>query len=183
VSSGKYREKCPPARLLAAERCGGAKEQWDTLREKFALRPKKRRLCRGECFAGSDPVQFEHAVANVAILGQMGGSNGFAAAGHHLVERVALGELRVELPAEFTRPAGAGVGAMNDGWVDVFHGRRLLEKARTDSPAWWGRATTFSAPADLWIVNRRLSWYKPFYYKGWDPHKPFVAGIGLLRTD
>jgi len=141
VSSGKYREKCPPARLLAAERCGGAKEQWDTLREKFALRPKKRRLCRGEGLAGSDPAQFEHAVAHVSVLGQMGGSNGFAAAGHHLVEGVALGELRVEFAAEFTRPAGAGVEAMDDGWVDVFHGRWLLGEARKDSPALWGRAT------------------------------------------
>jgi len=58
----------------------------------------------------------------------MGGSNGFAAAGHHLVKRAALGELRVEFPAEFTRAAGAGVEAMDDGWVYVFHGRRLLEK-------------------------------------------------------
>jgi hypothetical protein len=71
----------------------------------------------------------------------MGGSNGFAAAGHHLVEGVALGELRVEFAAEFTRPAGAGVEAMDDGWVDVFHGRWLLGEARTDSPALWGRAT------------------------------------------
>jgi hypothetical protein len=86
----------------------------------------------------------------------MGGSNGFAAAGHHLVEGAALRELRVEFPAEFTRAAGAGVEAMDDGWVDVFHGRRLLGKARTDSPAWWGRATIYSAPADLWIVDRRL---------------------------
>jgi hypothetical protein len=31
----------------------------------------------------------------------MGGSSGFAAAGNHLVERAALGELRVEFPAEF----------------------------------------------------------------------------------
>jgi len=31
----------------------------------------------------------------------MRGSNGFTAAGNHLVERAALGELRVEFPAEF----------------------------------------------------------------------------------
>jgi hypothetical protein len=51
----------------------------------------------------------------------MGRSNGFSAAPHHLVERVAMGKLRVELPAKFTRPAGASVKAIDDGWIDVFH--------------------------------------------------------------
>jgi hypothetical protein len=56
----------------------------------------------------------------------MGGSNGFTAAGHHLIERTALGELRVELPAEFARPTGACVEAIDDGGIDVFHEERLL---------------------------------------------------------
>ena len=90
--------------------------------------------CRGKRHAGCEPAQFEHAVADVAVLGQMGGSNGFTAAGNHLVERAALGELRVEFPAEFTRPAGACVEAMDDGGINVFHEERLLGGATTDSP-------------------------------------------------
>jgi hypothetical protein len=58
----------------------------------------------------------------------------FTAAGYHLVERAAMGELWVEFPAEFTRPAGAGVEAMDDGWVDVFHEEMTPGRARTDSP-------------------------------------------------
>jgi hypothetical protein len=64
----------------------------------------------------------------------MGGSIGFAARGYHLVERAALGKLWVELLAEFTRPTRACVEAVNDGWVDVVHEKRLLEEAKTDSP-------------------------------------------------
>jgi hypothetical protein len=45
-----------------------------------------------------------------------------------------MGELRVEFPAEFTRPAGAGVEAIDDGWVDVFHEEKAPEKARTIRP-------------------------------------------------
>jgi hypothetical protein len=65
-------------------------------------------------------------MANIAILGQMGGSNGFAAAGYHLIGGASLRELGVEFAAEFTRPAGAGVEATDDGWINVFHGERLL---------------------------------------------------------
>ena len=90
--------------------------------------------CRGKRHAGCEPAQFEHAVADVPVLGQMGGSNGFTAAGNHLVERAALGELRVELPAEFARPAGACVEATDDSWIDVFHEERLLGGAKRDSP-------------------------------------------------
>jgi hypothetical protein len=64
----------------------------------------------------------------------MRGSNGFAAAGNHLVERAALGELRVEFLAKFARPAGACVEAMDDGGINVFHEERLLGGATTDSP-------------------------------------------------
>ena len=69
-------------------------------------------------------------MADVAILCQMGGSNGFAGGGHHLIEWAAFGELRVEFAAEFTRPAGACVEAADDGWISMFHERRLLGEAR-----------------------------------------------------
>jgi hypothetical protein len=80
-----------------------------------------KRLGRGERRAGCELAQFDHAVADVSVLGQMRGSNGFATARHHLVEGAALGELRVKLPAEFARPAGACVEAMDDGGINVFH--------------------------------------------------------------
>jgi hypothetical protein len=52
-------------------------------------------------------------------------------------------KFRVEFPAEFTRPAGACVEAVDDGWISVFHERRLLEEARTDSPGLWDRDKIF----------------------------------------
>jgi hypothetical protein len=64
----------------------------------------------------------------------MGGSNGFTAAGHHLVERAALAEFRVVFPAEFTGPAGAYVEATIDSWIYVFHEEKLLGGAKTVSP-------------------------------------------------
>jgi hypothetical protein len=64
----------------------------------------------------------------------MSGGNGLTAAGHHLVEGTAVRELGVEIPAKFARPAGAGVEAIDDGWVNVFHEERLLGGAKTDSP-------------------------------------------------
>jgi hypothetical protein len=65
-------------------------------------------------------------MADVSILSQMGGSNGFAAAGHHLVKWTALGELWVEFPAEFTRATGACTEAIDDSRIDVFHEKGLL---------------------------------------------------------
>ncbi|MGA7848854.1 MAG: hypothetical protein WCA13_07070 [Terriglobales bacterium] len=73
-------------------------------------------------------------MADVSVLGQMRGGTGFAAARHHLVEGAAMGKLRVEFPAKLTRPAGASVEAIDDGWVDVLHKGWLLGEARTDSP-------------------------------------------------
>jgi hypothetical protein len=32
-----------------------------------------------------------------------------------------MGKLRVQIPAEFTRPARTCVEAIDDGWVNVFH--------------------------------------------------------------
>ena len=51
----------------------------------------------------------------------MSGSNGFAAADHHLIEGAAVRELRVELSAKFTKAAGPGVEAVVDVEVNVFH--------------------------------------------------------------
>jgi hypothetical protein len=56
----------------------------------------------------------------------MSGSNGLAAADHHLIKRPAVRELRVELSAKFTKAAGPGVGTVADGEVNVFHEKRLL---------------------------------------------------------
>ena len=105
--------------------------------------PRIHQLRRREACAGRDPAQFEHAVADVPILCQVGGSNGFACGGHHLVERAAFGKFRVEFPAEFTRPAGACVEAADDGWISMFHERRLLGEASTDSPDLWDRDKIF----------------------------------------
>ena len=60
-------------------------------------------------------------MTHITVLGQMRRSTCFAAAGYHLVERAAMGELRVLITAEFTRAAGACVEAIDDGWVNVFH--------------------------------------------------------------
>jgi len=91
------------------------------------------RLRRRKRDAGCKTAQFEHPVPDVTVLGQMRRSTCFTAAGYHLVERAAMGELWVEFPAEFTRPAGAGVEAMDDGWIDVFHEEMTPGRARTDS--------------------------------------------------
>src|SRR5271154_1907547 len=56
----------------------------------------------------------------------MRGSDGFAAARTPLIKGAALGKLWIELPAEFARPAGACVEAIDDGGVNVFHEKRLL---------------------------------------------------------
>jgi hypothetical protein len=64
----------------------------------------------------------------------MRGSNGFAAACNHLIKWAPLGEVRVKFPAKFAWPAGTCVEAIDDGWVNVFHGKWLLGEAKTDSP-------------------------------------------------
>lgn len=72
-------------------------------------------------------------MADVAILSQMCGSDGFAGADDHLVERAPLGELRVEFTAEFARPARTDLEATIDGWINVFHGRVLLGEDENSS--------------------------------------------------
>jgi hypothetical protein len=81
-----------------------------------------------------DAAQFEHAMTHVSVLCQMGRSSRPAAAGNHLIERAAIAKLRIEFTAKFTRPAGPGVKAANDGMVDVFHERAAPGEGETDSP-------------------------------------------------
>jgi len=114
-------------------------------------------------------------VADVAILCQMGGSNGFAGSGDHLVERAAFGELRVEFPAEFTRPTGACVEAADDGWISMFHERRLLGEARNGFARFVGQRQNILPSADS-----LTAWTTPLYYKRRDLYKPFVAGANFL---
>jgi hypothetical protein len=85
-----------------------------------------RESSRSQRRIGRYPAQFEHPVPDIAILCQMRGGTSFAAGGHHLIDRTALGELRIEFPAELTRPAGPGVKTIDDGGVNVFHEERLL---------------------------------------------------------
>jgi hypothetical protein len=52
----------------------------------------------------------------------VGGSGGFSAGCNHLVERVSLVKVRVEILTKLTRPAGAGVKAAYNSAIYVFHG-------------------------------------------------------------
>src|SRR5208282_4868118 len=129
------------------------------LRAKSALGQKSRgkpQCLRGrERCAGSDPAQFEHAVADIAVLGQMGRGTGFAVAGHHLIGRAAFSELGVELTTEFTWPAGACVEATDDSGIDVFHERWLLRGRERISPVCESESR-YSASADLSFIDRRF---------------------------
>jgi hypothetical protein len=77
----------------------------------------------------------------------MRGSNGFTAGSNHLVQRTASGELGIEIPAKFTNAAGSCVETMDDGSCDMFHEKRLLGEATTESPDW--EAGSKSASVDL----------------------------------
>jgi hypothetical protein len=68
-----------------------------------------------------DSPQFEDAVTNVAVFGQMRCRRRLSRGGHHLVERAAGRKLRIQFPAKLTRPAGARVEAFHYFWIDVFH--------------------------------------------------------------
>lgn len=126
----------------------------------------------GKGHAGSDPAQFEHAVANIAVLGQMGRSNSFAAAGHHLIERPAFSELGVELPAEFTRPGRACIEAMDYSGINVFHEKRLL--GGLDCPVC--EAESQYSASDDFISDLTDA----FVLQGEKPDKPFVAGVNFV---
>jgi hypothetical protein len=103
------------------------------MREKARV-TENRRSGGGEGRAGGHAAQFQHAVTDVAIFRQMSRGYGFTAASHHLVERVAIAELRVEFLAKFTRSAGSrGFEAADDGMVDVIH-KELLGRAQTELP-------------------------------------------------
>jgi hypothetical protein len=57
----------------------------------------------------------------------MGGSNGLTPSRNHLIEGTALPELGIQLLTEFTGAAGTRrVEAMDDGWVNMIHEKKLL---------------------------------------------------------
>jgi hypothetical protein len=60
-------------------------------------------------------AQFQNAVPDVAILGEMRSGHSFPRGHYHLVERAAIGKVRVKLPAELARSAGARVKSFHDG--------------------------------------------------------------------
>jgi hypothetical protein len=131
-------------------------------------------LRRGEGRAGSDPAQFEHAVADVAVLRQMGGSNGFAGGCHHLIKRAASVKFRVEFAAEFTRPTGACVEAADDGWISMFHEGGSW-RGENGFAGFVGQRQNILPSADS-----LTAWTTPLYYKGRDLYKPFVVGAKFL---
>ena len=51
----------------------------------------------------------------------MRGSGSLAAGSDHLVERLSLNEMRVELLAKFAAPAGARIETFHYLWINVFH--------------------------------------------------------------
>jgi hypothetical protein len=109
----------------------------------------------------------------------MGGSIGFTARGYHLVEGTSLRELGVELAAEFTRPTGACVEAIDDGWVDVVHDERLLGRAETDSPGCEAESQS-SASGNLSILT------DAFVLQGTGLFNPPVENLAtgvVLRTN
>jgi hypothetical protein len=79
-------------------------------------------LCGDERFASADFAQFEHPVPDISIFRQMGGSRGFSSGYDHLVERMTLVKVRIEILTKLARPAGAGVKAVYNIAINVFHG-------------------------------------------------------------
>jgi len=128
----------------------------------------------GEGRAGGDAAQFEHAMTDVAIFRQMSGGNGFSTAGHHLVERVAIAELRVKVPAEFTRPAGSRrFEAADDGMVDVIHEELLGDGAN--------EVARFMRPSHIHSTSAGFTvcFELPLYYTGQDRHKPLLTAANF----
>jgi hypothetical protein len=66
-------------------------------------------------------AQFQHAVANIAILGQMTGGGTFSVRGNRLVKGMTVKKLRIQFFAEFTRTTGSNLESFADGWIKVFH--------------------------------------------------------------
>jgi hypothetical protein len=77
-----------------------------------------------------DAAEFQNAVPNVAILGEMRGGNGSAPGGYHLVERSACEKVGVELTAKFAGAARTGVEALQCSLINVFHGAFLVKDFR-----------------------------------------------------
>lgn len=72
------------------------------------------RLSRG------DAAEFQNAVANVAILGEMRGGDSLAHGGYHLIERSAGEKVGVELAAKFAGAARTRVEALQCSLINVF---------------------------------------------------------------
>jgi hypothetical protein len=134
------------------------------------------RLRRGERRAGSDPAQFDHAVADVAVLGQMRGSIGFTVAGDHLVDRPPLGKLWVEFAAELTKPTGACVEAIDDSAIDVFHERGSWKRRERMRPVCEAESQ-YSASADCRLLRR-----SPLVLQGKRLRKPPRDGRKIPAT-
>jgi hypothetical protein len=109
----------------------------------------------------------------------MGGSNGFAGGGHHLIERAASVKFRVEFPAEFTRPAGACVEATDDSWISMFHEGGSW-RGENGFAGFVGQRQNILPSADSLTALTTTGWTTPLYYKGRDLYKPFVAAANFL---
>jgi hypothetical protein len=68
---------------------------------------------RGDWASGYKLIQLQHPMANVAILGQMGGG-GTLTVTHHLVKRGTLGKTWVRFLTELTEPSGSNFEALSD---------------------------------------------------------------------
>jgi hypothetical protein len=88
------------------------------LREKLLL---KSGSGRGERRPRCHFAEFQDAVPDISIFGEMRGCHCFPSRHYHLVKRTSTPELRIKLPAKFARPAGARVETIDDDWIDMFH--------------------------------------------------------------
>ena len=70
------------------------------------LRHRSDPSSRREGASGYQLIQLQHAMADVAILCQMGGRGISTTAAHHLVERVTFGKTWIRFLAELTEPSG-----------------------------------------------------------------------------
>src|SRR5882757_7548095 len=71
--------------------------------------------------AGGQLAQFHHAMADVPILGQVGGGTRLPVETHFLVHRVAMGKLWIQLLAKFTGVAGSYLEPLFANRFNVFH--------------------------------------------------------------
>jgi hypothetical protein len=93
--------------------------------------------CGDERLASADFSEFQHSVPDISVFRQMRGSRGFSSGYDNLVERMTLVKVRIEILTKLTRPAGAGVKAIYNSAINVFHGGGSL-RAKTLSPGLCG---------------------------------------------